>query len=84
MFPSHDPDEVRKVSGLPMLKVTIESTSKKDNELIPFLLMVLCYGITDEQCLELDCPQWSGHSGGSDAYDILTDKKVKVVTKEKK
>ena len=64
-----------------MFKITIEATDKEDKELIPLLLDHLCYSITDDSLLDLDCKEWSGHSGGDDAYFCLEDKKVMVLVK---
>jgi hypothetical protein len=64
-----------------MFKITIEATTKKDKELIPLLLDHLCYSITGESGINLDCPEWSGHSGGDDAYFELIDREVRVLVK---
>ena len=64
-----------------MIKITIEATTQKDKELLPLMLDHLCYSITDESAIKLDCKRWKGHSGGDDAYFGLMDKKVKVVVK---
>ena len=65
-----------------MFKVTIEATTDKDKELLPELISVLCYGLTDEQDLKLRCKEWNGHSGGDDAYFGLSGKTVSVKVKK--
>ena len=64
-----------------MLKVTIESTTKKDKEYLPYLIDALCYGLSEEMSIPIVCSKWNGHSGGDDAHFELQDKKIKVVVK---
>lgn len=63
-----------------MIRVTIEATNREDAELLDMFKNVLCYGITDEQGIELVGTEWDGRSGGDDAYFGLMDKQVQVVT----
>lgn len=61
--------------------IAIEGTTKKDRKLVPLFLQHLCYGITDESGIKLDCKYWNGHSGGDGAYFGLHGTKVKVLAK---
>jgi len=61
-----------------MLKITIEATTEKDQELLPLLHAHVCYHLTDEMGIRLRSEGWDGHSGGDDAYFGLLDKVVKV------
>jgi hypothetical protein len=61
-----------------MIKVTIEATTEKEKELLELFRDHLCYSITEESQIKLDCKDWDGHSGGDDAYFRLKGK-VKVI-----
>jgi len=63
-----------------MINVIIESLSE-DKDTLELFRDHLCYAISDESGLILECKGWSGHSGGDDAYFGLMDKKVKVIIK---
>ena len=76
-----------------MIKITIEGTHRNtatadlngdmdDDEVILDLLRDhLCYGLTDESDLRVKSKGWSGHSGGDDAYFMLSNRKVVVEIK---
>ena len=64
-----------------MFKITIEATTDKDRENIDLLRDRLCYGITDDMDIKLRAKGWTGHSGGDDAYFLLSGKTVKVEVK---
>lgn len=54
-----------------------------DNDRVILELMRdhICYGLTDDMSLRVKSEGWTGHSGGDDAYFMLSNRKVKVVIK---
>lgn len=77
-----------------MIKVTIEGTHRNtategyeiddfddDRVILELLRDRLCYGLTDEMSLRVKSKGWTGHSGGEDAYFMLSDRKVEVIVK---
>ncbi len=61
-----------------MLKVTIEATSMDGLEQAEMLRDHICYHIDNELMCELEGSEWSGHSGGDDAYFGLEDSIIQV------
>lgn len=62
-----------------MIKVEISGDNEEELELF---LQHLCYSITEESLIQLECPQWNGYSGGDDAYFGLEGRIVQIKKKD--
>ena len=64
-----------------MFKITVEATTKKDQENIDLLLDTLCYLIDDGMSTKLSTKRfkWQGYSGGDDCWFGLEGRPLKVI-----
>ena len=66
-----------------MFKVTVEATTRQDQEKIELLLDRLCYLIDVETSTKLSTKgfKWRGYSGGDDCWFGLEGRPLKVIYK---
>ncbi len=64
-----------------MFKITVEATTKQDQEKIDLLLDTLCYLIDDGTPTKLSTKgfKWRGYSGGDNSWYGLEDRPLKVI-----